>query len=302
MDELNIISQLTAQCPLNASIIKGIGDDSAVLAPEARQQLVCKDMLMDGVHFLTQEHPAEAIGRKALAVNLSDIAAMGGIPLSAYVALALPRSLCDAAFLKALYTGLGQLAERYEVAIAGGDTNIWDGPLVISVTVIGRAHAKGAVLRSGAQPGDSIWVSGPLGASYPSAHHLYFEPRLREASSLMEHCVVNSMIDLSDGLGKDLRHLASSSGLKAVIERRLIPLRKDLKQLPPERAISHALSDGEDFELCFTMPAHFHTVLSSLPQLAGCVRIGRMEAGEGFYWSDSSPVLEGGYEHGKKRI
>lgn len=294
MNELDIIERLTRRCPPNSSVLFGIGDDAAVLAASPEAQLVCKDMLMDGVHFLSAEHAPEAIGHKALAVNLSDIAAMGGQPLSAYIALALPRPLlAQAGFVDRLYEGISRLAARYDVAIAGGDTNIWDGPFVISVTVLGRAHRKGAVLRGGARAGDEIWVTGPLGGSYPSGHHLTFEPRLKEAALLMERATVHAMIDISDGLGKDLRQLAAASGLRAEIERERLPLR-----LPGPRdaaALHRALSDGEDFELCFTLPPGH--ALASWPGLASTQRIGRITEGQGLFWEDGSPVLAFGYEH-----
>lgn len=294
MNELEIIEQLTRQCPSNESVLVGIGDDAAVLRPSSHEQLVCKDMLMDGVHFLTREHSPEAIGRKALAVNLSDIAAMGGQPLSAYIALALPRPLLrDPTFIGRLYEGIGELARRYSVSIAGGDTNIWDGPLVISVTVLGRAHEKGAVLRQGGRAGDEIWVTGPLGKSYSSGHHLFFEPRLKASASLMDRTKVHAMIDISDGLGKDLRQLASASGLKAVIERDALPLREGLYR--DSAGLAHALSDGEDFELCFTLAPG--QPVKSWPELAAAVRIGRLESGSGLSWEDGSPIATQGYEH-----
>ncbi len=294
MNELAIIEALAKQCPSNPSVIFGIGDDSAVLAPSSAQQLVCKDMLLAGVHFLTAEHPPEALGRKALAVNLSDIAAMGGVALSAYVALALPRSLLqDPSYVERLYRGISGLAASYEVSIAGGDTNIWDGPLVISVTVVGRTHPKGAVLRGGAREGDEIWVTGPLGNSYRSGHHLSFEPRLRAAASLMQRADVHAMIDVSDGLGKDLRQLAQASALKAVLEPTALPLRPGLNR--GAEGLARALSDGEDFELCFTLaPGH---AVNSWPELTTAVRIGRMRAGSGLAWEDGSPIEAMGYEH-----
>src|SRR6478736_5249646 len=142
MKENKIIEQLRRQCPDNASVKLGIGDDSAVLQPNSSEQLVCADMLMEGVHFLVDAQNIESIGHKALAVNLSDIAAMGGVALSAYICLALPRSRAESRFIDHLYAGFAELAQKFQVAIAGGDTNIWEGPLVISVTVVGAVHRK----------------------------------------------------------------------------------------------------------------------------------------------------------------
>jgi thiamine-monophosphate kinase len=300
MKETKIIEQLMRQCPSNASIKLGIGDDSAVLQVPSREPLVCADMLMEGVHFLLDSASAEQIAHKALAVNLSDIAAMGGEALSAYICLALPRSRAEAKFLDRLYQGFGELARKFDVAIAGGDTNIWQGPLVISISVIGQVHRKGAITRQGAQVGDVIMVTGKLGGSL-EAHHLSFTPRLAEAKALMDHLELHSMIDLSDGLGKDLREICRQSGVAACLDPALIPLADQLLSLPWQEALQKALQDGEDFELCFTLSESEASKFRHDSNLPQCYPIGRIVAGQGLYWGTGQtiqePIESYGYEH-----
>jgi thiamine-monophosphate kinase len=300
--ETAIIAQLSAYCPSNTSVRYGIGDDAAVLAPQPQEQLVCQDMLMEGVHFLLEEHAPARIGHKALAVNLSDIAAMGGVALSATIALALPRSRLSRELIDELYRGFQNLAQSFDVAIVGGDTNIWNGPLVVSVTVIGRTHPKGAIKRSGAQVGDLIYVTGPLGDSYPSGHHLDFRPRLDEAKLLMDQLHLHSMIDVSDGLGKDLREIAQQSAVRAVLWPEKLPLRASLSSLPAEQARRRALADGEDFELCFTLSIEEAKRLEGLRTALPHLRcIGRIISGSGLAWERGPEVFEEisihGYEH-----
>src|SRR4051812_29856740 len=163
----------------------GIGDDCAILEPTPGSQLlVTTDMLMDGRHFLLASDGPEAAGYKAMGVNLSDVAAMAGIPRAAVVSVALPRTGATA-ILQGLHAGLRRMADRFEVDLVGGDTNAWDGPLVINVTVLGETLPPGAVRRSGARPGDLIFVTGPLGGSLHRGRHLRPEPRLREALALL---------------------------------------------------------------------------------------------------------------------
>lgn len=290
MKERAIIQALRKHCPSNSTIAKGIGDDSAVLKSTDRQLLVCSDMLMDGVHFRLGEVDPKRVGHKALAVNLSDIAAMGGRAESAYVNLALPRDKAKAEFLDPLYAGMGALASRFAVAVAGGDTNVWDGPFVISVSVVGTAHPKGAVLRSNARAGDVIYVTGPLGGSI-AGHHLDFIPRLHEARQLMDAFDLHSMIDISDGLGKDLREICEQSKLGAVLVRGQLPLRAGISDE------KHALEDGEDFELCFTVSAEDSRVIEERREFSFCKRIGRMVVGDGIGWDNGEMISSQGYEH-----
>lgn len=299
MKENKIIEQLMLQCSNNASVKLGIGDDSAVLNPSDRDQLVCADMLMEGVHFILNADNIESIAHKALAVNLSDIAAMGGEALSAYICLALPRSRAESRFIERLYSGFAKLAQKFNVAIAGGDTNIWEGPLVISVTVVGAVHKKGAITRHGAEVGDVIMVTGELGGSI-DGHHLDFIPRLSEARILMDGFTLHSMIDVSDGLGKDLRDICRQSRVAACLEADRIPLRSSLRQKPRAEALHHALADGEDFELCFSL-SETEAERLEMAQALPCYRLGRIIAGEGLYWGQGlqkgEPIDVYGYEH-----
>lgn len=298
MTERSLIHRLKSLCPSNASIILGIDDDAAILHPTQTPTLVCTDMLMEGVHFLRESAAAAAIGHKALAVNLSDIAAMGGKALSAYVSLALPRAAANDAFIVDFYRGMATLAQSFDVAIAGGDSNVWDGPLVVNVAVLGEAHAKGAVKRSGAKVGDRIFVTGPLGGSI-AGHHLSFRPRLDEAALLMEAFALHSMLDISDGLAKDLRTITEQSGVSAQLSRTAIPIRDTIRDHP--EALRKAMGDGEDFELCFTLGASEAERLIHDPRFSFCIPIGTIHGGSGISWSDDhSPMDWHGFEHGQK--
>ena len=233
----------------------GIGDDAAVLRSEVgRDWLVATDMLMEGVDFTFPSATPELAGRKALAVNLSDIAAMGGHPTAAFVSVALPIDR-GIEFARALHSGLLDLADQYGVVLAGGDTNSWRGPLVINVAVVGEPWGTRSITRDGAKPGDWIFVTGSLGGSI-SGHHLTFEPRVREAKMLTEVVKVNAMIDVSDGLAADLHHILQQSGVGAIVDAAAVPISAAGQHSNDGRSpLDHALSDGEDFELIFTVPA-----------------------------------------------
>jgi thiamine-monophosphate kinase len=279
----------------------GIGDDAALVWSSANGVLVTTDMLMDGVDFDVQTTSHELIGRKCLAVNLSDIAAMAGRPLAAFVSLALPRH--DGRTLaEELYRGMWPLAAEYDVAIAGGDTNTWDGPLVVNVTVLGEPPAGGPVLRSGGQSGDLLFVTGSLGGSI-GGRHLSFTPRVREAERLRELVELHAMIDLSDGLASDVRHLTNESDVGVVIDADRIPIHNDVDpNLPPSERIRHALSDGEDFELLFTVSADDGAKLLSRTHLDVQVTcIGEVIDGHDCFLRRADgtlqPLPRGGWEH-----
>lgn len=233
----------------------GAGDDCAVLdcAPWGTL-LVTTDSVIDGVHLRWDEHGPEAFGYKAVARNLSDVAAMAGEPLWAVIAVCLPQGATDAE-ARALFHG----AERAGCKLVGGDTAFGPTASVVA-TVLGRAREGGPVLRSGARPGDWIVVSGPLGGSLESGKHFRFTPRVEEARVLVETCDVGAMIDLSDGLGIDLHRLLRASGVGCRVEAAHVPL----AGVPLERA----LGDGEDYELLATVRP------GDLPE--GFVRIGEI--------------------------
>jgi thiamine-monophosphate kinase len=259
----------------------GIGDDCAILRiKEATDLLVTTDMLMDGRHFRLDHHGPEAVGYKALAVNLSDIAAMAGIPRAALVAVALPL-VGAAGIVQGLHSGMQPLAERFGVDLVGGDTNAWDGPLVISVTVLGGATERGAVGRAGARPGDAILVTGPLGGSLLTGRHLRPEPRIDEALAIHQEVPIHAMIDLSDGLSSDLAHILRESGnLGAELDAQAIPIHADAHALEDQDDVSpleHALDDGEDFELCLVVSPDDVPKLLAAPNVpAGLRQIGRV--------------------------
>jgi thiamine-monophosphate kinase len=254
MGEFEYIAWLRRQTPAHAGVLVGPGDDCAVLATGARL-LVTTDMLLDGSHFLLHEAGPRRVGRKAMAVNLSDIAAMGGRPRAAVVSVGLPRGPGTAVLAEELYRGLRELADAFDTAIVGGDTNTWSGALVISVTLLGEPGPQGPILRSGARPGDWLLVTGPLGGSI-LGKHLDFTPRLHEALALQDHAYIHAMLDISDGLAADVQHLCEESGCGAVLFAAAIPLSPAALRMQDSRSpLEHALSDGEDFELVFAVPA-----------------------------------------------
>jgi len=252
--EFELIESLRLQTPPHDRVRLGIGDDAAAVTfPKPSDCLVTVDMLTEGVHFLMPPATPTQVGHKALAVNLSDIAAMAGRPLAAFLSWALPRGR-DADLADGLYQGMQALAEQFDVSIAGGDTNSWDGPLVISITLLGEATERGAVTRSGAKPGDWLLVTGDLGGSL-SGKHLDFQPRVNEALALHRAAEIHAMIDLSDGLASDLAHIARESGVGALLQESAIPISAAARNGDDERAsLERALGDGEDFELLLALP------------------------------------------------
>jgi thiamine-monophosphate kinase len=254
--EFGLIRWIRDRTPTRKSTILGIGDDCAILRPSSSSELlVTTDMLMDGRHFRLEVHGAEAVGYKAMAVNLSDIAAMAGRPTAAVVAVALPKRNA-VSIAEGLHSGLQGAANLHDVALVGGDTNAWDGPLVISVTLLGESVGPGPVQRSGAREGDVVFVTGPLGGSL-RGRHLRPVPRVAEAIALNAIVPIHAMIDISDGLASDLRHiLDESGGLGAVLAEDDIPIHEDayfLSRHDGQPPLEHALRDGEDFELCLTL-------------------------------------------------
>ncbi|HEY4261932.1 MAG TPA: thiamine-phosphate kinase [Schlesneria sp.] len=260
----------------------GIGDDAAILRSTSdRDWLLATDMLMEGTDFTFPPATARLAGRKALAVNLSDIAAMGGRATAAFVSVALPIDR-GVEFAKDLHAGLLDLADQYDVVLAGGDTNSWHGPLVINVAVVGEPTGSRSVTRQGAKPGDWIFVTGTLGGSI-TGHHLTFEPRLREAAKLISSVDVHAMMDISDGLAADLHHLLDQSHVGATIDATSIPV-SDIARLMTDGVspLVHALSDGEDFELVFTVAeADGQRLLSDWQDVTPICCIGRVTAETG---------------------
>lgn len=246
-DEFRLIEAVRRREPPREDVSVGIGDDAAVLSDGT---LLATDTLLEGVHFLAAADPA-AVGHKALAVNLSDIAAMGGQPTVATVALTVGRSrsrVCPHAMMR----GLQKTAAKYDVAVVGGDVTAWDGPLAITVTVLGTTDGLPPLLRSGASAGDCVCVTGPLGGSI-HGRHLAVRPRL-DVITALRTVGVSSLIDLSDGLASDAAHVAAASAAGIQLNADAIPVHADVRAVGHD-AIHHALTDGEDFELMATLPA-----------------------------------------------
>jgi thiamine-monophosphate kinase len=258
--EFEYIAWLCERTRPDPRMLLGPGDDAAVLRPPQRALLATTDMLMDGVDFHLAEVGGVRAGRKALAANLSDLAAMAAHPYAALVSLALPQhppipGLSTRQLAEEIDTGIRTLAEAFDLPIVGGDTNSWTAPLAISITLLGEADERGYVTRSGAQAGDWIFVTGPLGGSI-LGKHLDFIPRVREALALLAAVPLHAMCDISDGLAADLFHILEQSRCSAVLRAQDIPIAPaavTLSQQTGRSPLEHALQDGEDFELIFTL-------------------------------------------------
>jgi thiamine-monophosphate kinase len=255
--ESEFLAWLRSRLPSHPQLKLGPGDDAALLRLAGSDCLVTVDVLSDGVDFELERIDPRRAGRKCLAVNLSDIAAMAARPVAAVIGLVLPRrGALDLAI--GLYEGLLPLAEKYGVAIAGGDLNTWDHPLAVSVTVIGEPTPRGPLCRGGAQVGDQILVTGALGGSM-LGHHLDFEPRICEALLLHERYALHAGMDVSDSLALDLSRLAAESGVGAALRLADVPIAPAAEEWTRQLAdgstpMDHALGDGEDFELLITAP------------------------------------------------
>jgi thiamine-monophosphate kinase len=285
----------------------GIGDDCSLIglgSVDTTQSdlAITTDSLCDGTHFILTECGAQAAGRKLIAVNLSDLASMAAIPISVYLSLCLPRE--NSGDLAAgIFEGVYELAEKYQVSIAGGDTNVWDGPLVIHMTAIGKTPSEGGWLRSGATPGDAIVVTGKLGGSI-LGKHLAFEPRLRLATELRRLKVVAAATDISDGLGIDLLNVTVASKCGAEVWLDKVPISDDAKQCAVKSGrtpLEHALGDGEDFELLMAIPQQDLAKLPAEIDGVPLTQIGSFVSRTGLWSKEKSGVKQlapRGYVHG----
>ena len=282
MDEFGLIRTYFAHWPSDDSVRIGVGDDAAVLAPSAGQEwVVCTDTLVAGRHFSTATAPA-AIGHKALAVNLSDLAAMGAQPHSFLLSLTLPEA--SAEWLQAFAAGLRELATQANIALVGGDTT--RGPLSITITALGLVPAGSALQRRGAQPGDEIAVSGTLGDAAlalklgdraPDVLRERLDqptPRLTLGHWLRGQA--SAAIDVSDGLAQDLGHLLLASNVAAELQADRLPSSDAFRRLAAaDEASALQLAGGDDYELCFTAsPAQMAAILAEAPEPV--TRIGRI--------------------------
>jgi thiamine-monophosphate kinase len=266
MGEFDFIAWLRQRTPPASRVLAGPGDDCAVIETILNHPwLVTTDMMLEGTHFVLAEVEPRRVGHKAMAVNLSDIAAMGGRPVAAFVSVGLPRGNAET-LAQELYLGMREVADGFEMAIAGGDTNTWTGGLVVSVTVMGEPGPQGPIQRRGATPGDWLFVTGPLGGSI-LGKHLDFVPRVKEGLKLQEHAMLHAMIDISDGLSADVFHICEESGCGAVLFSDKVPISDAARTIADGKApLEHALDDGEDFELAFAVdPADGERLLTTQP-------------------------------------
>ena len=320
--EFGFIDRIAAHAQRNR-VLCGIGDDCAVMvAGQARVRLVTVDAMVEGVHFVPQA-PPEGVGYKLLAASLSDVAAMGGKPTDAVVAVSASGD-CDAGYVERIYNGLFACADRFGVAVVGGDTTRTSGALVLSLTLTGEMARDQVCYRSGAQVGDAVYVSGTLGdaagglgvvlgdVDLPGKvrtallqSHYQPEPRLDLGQALAETSAVTAMIDVSDGVASDLSHICRQSGVSAVIRAAAIPMSRAFEkfcEVSGEKKLDLALTGGEDFELLFSVS---HTQIDKVEALAeqySICRIGEIVAGDGRVTiedGDGKRVLleELGYDH-----
>lgn len=308
MNEFELIARLTRSLPANESVVVGAGDDCAVIecGNVSRQLLFKTDAVVEGIHF-NADTPPEQIGHKALARCLSDIAAMAGTPTAALVTIALPKNF-DSTVVERIYAGMNALAQRHGVAIVGGETTTNPERLLISISLLGSVPRGKAVLRASAKVGDAIFVTGELGGSI-AGKHLDFEPRLAEAIWLAEKFSVHAMMDVSDGLAGDLRHILNASGVGAELLKSAVPISRAAKVNAKrgdaaKPAFVAALTDGEDFELLFTVASRDAVPLldawkKQFPDIKlSC--IGRIVSGEGIRLRDQTgirPLQAHGYVH-----
>lgn len=262
LGERKLIERIRRTVRNDRSVVRGIGDDCAVLSGEGKRFLLfASDMLVEKVHFLRTAAP-EAIGWKALAVNLSDVASMGGIPRHAVISIGLPPST-SVAFVDGLYRGLRRCAARFGVNLVGGDTDR-ASEVVLDVAILGEVERQRVVYRSGARAGDMLLVTGRLGGAVRSGRHLSFLPRVQEARAIGELVRPHAMMDLSDGLGPDLLRLCEASQVSAWVELAHLPLHKG-------SSVVQALTEGEDFELLLAVaPSDGERLLRWAPKNLRC--------------------------------
>jgi thiamine-monophosphate kinase len=312
--EFDLIQRFfTEQTVRRDDVLLGIGDDAALLSPPPGTTLaVSTDTLIAGVHF-PENTDAHAIGHKALAVNLSDLAAMGAEPAWVTLAISLPEN--NAPWLSEFARGFFELAAAFGVQLVGGDTT--RGPLSITVQITGFVPAEQALLRGGAKAGDAVFLTGSLGdaglglqlqqQSQTSDDALALiqrleYPRPRIAAGLALRDIASSAIDISDGLAADLGHVLAASGVGADIDIERLPLSAVYRSLTSANSWQQAVSAGDDYELCFTVPPTQQAeVLSTLQDICPCVCIGTISAQTGLRWRDAQQnehVIEHtGFDH-----
>lgn len=306
----------------------GIGDDAALVrAGRGRDFILTTDLSIEGVHFQRRLHPARAVGHRALARSLSDIAAMGGVPRYALLSVAFTRATTRA-WIKEFFQGLLKLASRYNVEVIGGDTAVVGRAGMVDVMVVGEVASGKALRRSGARPGDHILASGRLGLSALGLRtlksrqrtqgrarrpakgqseaasvraHLYPEPRIELGNYLRRNRLASALMDISDGLSIDLNRLCEASGVGAELQAEQIPGPEHLK---PAKSLDLALHGGEDYELLFTVPARKASRLPAEFHGVPLHCLGRIKASPGIILihpnGARTPLKSGGYDHFSK--
>ncbi|NLF33231.1 MAG: thiamine-monophosphate kinase [Planctomycetes bacterium] len=299
MDEFAFIDWIRGQGAFDPQRVPvGPGDDCAVVRVGGQLLLVTTDQCADGVHFILDDCGPDAAGYKVMARSLSDIAAMGGRPLGAVATVSAPKGMSESQ-LQALYRGLRRAGDAFDCPLVGGDVSAWSHPLLLTTTLWG-APAAAPLLRRGARPGEAICVTGTLGGSLASGKHLTFTPRVAAGCLLAERYPVSAMIDISDGLAADLRHLCRASGVGAELRRDAIPLSAAARATADPLAA--ALGDGEDYELLFTLPAEAaEALVAAQPLDVPVARIGTATAAGDVALIDPAgrrtPLAHAGWRH-----
>ncbi len=290
-----------------AQVRRGIGDDSAVLRiPAGHEALVTTDFSLEGIHFRREWHPPESVGHRCLTRGLSDVAAMGGLPLAAFLSLAVPANLPQS-WVDRFLAGLLKLARRFHTPLAGGDVAEWPAGVLADIVVLGSVPRGGAILRSGAKVGDGIYVTGTLGGSAAALAalragerlkarsyqaHFFPTPRIAAGRVLRENRLATAMIDLSDGLSTDLAHICEESGVGAVVWEPEVPIAAE-----GGRATQLALHGGEDYELLFTSARRVPKKIAGIT----VTRIGEIIRGSKMFLVDTHgrrhPFRAEGWEH-----
>lgn len=293
----------------------GIGDDCAVMPSGEGELLFSTDLLMEGVHFLRNESSPEDVGWKAAAVNLSDIAAMGGTPVATFLSIALPKD-AQGEWADRFIEGYTEISRQFDVPLLGGDTTSSLRDIAVNVGILGRCPSGRRLMRNGAKVGETIYVTGPLGDSAGGlkailmgiertedvtrliCRHKRPIPRIEAGRILMESGKAGAMMDISDGIGSDLRHIMKASGVGAVIDLERLPLSPELVSVCKEQGwdiYEMATSGGEDFELMFTAPAGLENELD-----IAVYPIGKIVPGNELSWRFSNEPMDrdfDGYKH-----
>ncbi|MEA4861752.1 MAG: thiamine-phosphate kinase [Victivallaceae bacterium] len=291
MNELELVEKIAAMMPAGQDVTLGIGDDAAAIDIGGTLLLAAADQIVSNVHFDFNSTPAGTAGEKLLKRNLSDIAAMGGVPRWALVTLAADT---DPEWILEFHRGLAFSARQYGVAVIGGDLAKCFAPGAVgSLTILGTAEPDKLCLRGNAKPGDAIFATGKFGRSFPTGHHLSFEPRLAEAAFLAGNWT-RAMMDVSDGPALDARRFAAASNVRFSLDPERFPARDGA-------TVSERLGDGEDYELIFTVPEEKRAELTAAwPFATGLTEVGKVLPGSGVTGPGEKELEDYGYRHFKE--